>query len=966
MSYDFVGLENLPNVYISKIALRDTSIEVSLLMLDEIYEDFFVWSDDALIGDYLKVVVIATSNLLLRSRLESGNINPLPFSLRRQGILMSNTHIVETSVKQMTMTKDLRSRRYFTKIEANIAENAPDVSLYAFTYLDTSELANSLRIALTGPLRNYYGSITSERVLFNGVPQPTTFIYREANGDIWSGPIHEHDGEPMGGSYHTNAPHPSLTREIAINTKLVNERFEELQFPDGVQLLSNPSFSPLNQSFTNEADFIGLFSIDLRSIVLTKTKYGRKMANVSRDIFETFSKSMMINSFEIRRQQVKFRAGTNKLGTRKYTQKLIGSYRTIDATIENELGFVNTDKISQVFMTTDPLIKSFQFIDEEMSEKTRGEFRYEAIITFIDKSKIFLESLLTQMESNISDLKVAQEFLFRPAQYDRANNILKQGVNVPDIFNSAIDNYYQNLSLVMKLDDETKQDLVNNKKKLFKHGNYTNTSALRFIEDFSKLVTKLTQKFDIQKKGLRLTGARKPSSAITPGLITISYVFEERIKFDDVVASYDFLGSQSNKSLISLTKDEYMKRANKEVNRFFNTKRSTMSTDLADLDTDDMSALKDLDSAKVGFLAPLSFKFKSEVKDLTSLQNLDADGISKNFVNHMIKKQTDPRFSSAAVKKQKNIQPKRTKSKTRRTFQKKRPGRAVFNFNRTPLKINNLKPEKYLDVSIYLGLDSEMVNVEGRTEQPVVAPANNQIDRKVMITQGLSVKREKISYDLQAKNNIFEKFKSSPKFDRKKLKMIPLPIKALLNSRSDAAKNNILESESDILKDPETKIATEMIFQTSQKVEYFAGFSLDANGMPNVSQPNWEEITPIALDNNDRLLCRMRYVEIPEMGIVPAPELKLLAQNSTFFISNGAIEDGISITPESPNIDEEVELPELDDVVFASSNYVKQNLDRKSQIIQSQQLPIDRTPQPTSDPVQGPTGGGASAQISSY
>ena len=960
MSYDFVGLENLPNVYVSKMMLRNASVEVSLLMLDEVFEDFFVWSDDALIGDYLKVAVIATSSLMLRSRLDSGNINPLPSSLRQQSFVGSDTHIVETSMKQMTMTQDADSRRYFGKLEVNIAENASDVTLYAFAYVDTRELANSLRIALTGPLRNYYGSLTSERVISGGLPQSTTFVYRETNGDIWSGPIHKHNDKFMGGSYHTNRPHPLLTQDTVANTKLVNEREPILQFPSEMQAVSNPSFSPLNQSFTNEADFIGMFSVDLRSIVLTKTKYGRKMFNVSKDIFEKFAASMTINSFEVRRQQVKFKARTNKLGTRQYEQQLVGSYKTIDATVENDNGFVNTDKISQVFTTPDPLIKSFQFIDEDMSEKTRGEFRYEAVITFIDKSKIFLENLLSQMETDISALKVAQEFLFRPAQYDRANNMLKQRVTVPDIFNSAIESYYQNLSLVMNIDDEVKQDLIRNKKKLFKHDNYTNTNALRLITDYSNLATKLTRRFDIQRKSVRLTGAKKASKAVTPGLITVDYVFENRVKFDDVVASYDFLGKQSNKSLISLTKDEYLARANKEVARFFNTKKSTMSPDLADLEDDDMNAIKDLNSAKVGFLSPLSFKFKSETKDLTSLQDLDADGISINFVNHMVKKQSDPRFSSATSRKQKKIEPKRSKRKTRRTFKKKRLGRAVFNFKRTPLKINNLKSEEYLDVSTFLGSNSEMVNIEGRLDVPPIAPETSQVNRKVAITQGLSVKREKASYDLQSKNNIFEKFKSSPKFDRKKLKMMPLPIKALLNSRSTAARNNILETESDILKDPETKIATEMIFQTSQKIEYFAGYSVDINGMPNVSQPNWEEVTPIALEQNNRLLCRMRYAEIPELGITPASELKLLAQNATFFISNESINSQISIPPEEPDMEQAVELPELDEkVVFASSNYIIQNENRRNQLIETQQTPIAQT-QPAR------TGGRANAQISRY
>ena len=180
--------------------------------------------------------------------------------------------------------------------------------------------------------------------------------------------------------------------------------------------------------------------------------------------------------------------------------------------------------------------------------------------------------------------------------------------------------------------------------------------------------------------------------------------------------------------------------------------------------------------------------------------------------------------------------------------------------------------------------------------------------------------------------------------------MMPLPIKALLNSRSTAAKNNILESDSDILKDAETKISTEMIFHVSQRIEYFAGFETDINGLPDVSQPKWEEVTPIALENNSRLFCRMRYAEIPELGIKPAQELKLLALNSTFAISNEDLGAQMSMqTTAEPNIEMQVELPEVDDIVFASSNYVKQNDNRKKQL-------IDRES----------TGGTSNAQTSRY
>lgn len=965
MSNNFVGLENLPNVYVEKISLSnhdDSTFKVSIdiLMLDRESDGFFVWSDDDLIFDYLKVAIIATSNTELISRISEGQLNPLPSSLRKARPLMNGTTIVITSAKEATamFRRNNTTRRYVKKISLLKPVDTSTMTLFAFAYIDAKELSKALRISLTGPLNSYYGSIVSENVIVANEVETTTYIYRETSGNLWSGPVHQNRaGQWMGGSFHSTEPHPGLTREVVLNTKIVDKREGALSLRSEMDFKQKTTLSELSISYTNEADAIGTFSLDMRNLILTKTKYGRKMFNVSMDLFETFSKSVQMNSLEIRRQQVKFNVSTNKLGTRKYNQSLIGSYKMIDASVDGLTGLVGTNKLSQMYIVPDSLIRTYQFIDEDMSERSRGEFRYEAIITFVDKSQAFLRNLLSQMESNISDLKVSREFLFRPVRYDRENGRLIVGTRVSEIFASSIENYYQNLSILMDVDDELKKDLIRNKKNAFTGDNYTNREAEKFISDYSSLMVKLTRRFDIQKKSERLTGTKKPSNAISPGFVILEHVFDNRIKFDNVVASYDFLGIQSNKSLISLTKDEYNKRADLEVSRFFDTNRSTTSADLADMDKEDMMAIKDMSSAKVSFFSPLSFKFKSQSKDLTSLQNLDIDGISTNFIKHITEKEIDPRFSSAVIRKP-SEPPATSESGTppstrpRRTFKKRRMGRATFNFKRTPFKINNLKTEEYLEVSNYLGQNSEMVDVDSNLNQPVVAPQTEQVMTKLATTAGLSVKREKITFDLQSKNNIFEKFKSSPKFDRQKLIMMPVSIKALINSRSTAAKNNILESDSDILKDAETKIATEMIFHSTQKVQYFSGFEMDSNGLPDVSQPKWEDVTPISLENNTRLFCRMRYTQIPELGIAPAAELKLLAQNEMFIISNEPIANILlADTTIEQDIELSQELPEIADIVYASSNHVKQNDFRKSQLIQS---------------LSTQTGGTANAQRSRY
>ena len=60
---------------------------------------------------------------------------------------------------------------------------------------------------------------------------------------------------------------------------------------------------------------------------------------------------------------------------------------------------------------------------------------------------------------------------------------------------------------------------------------------------------------------------------------------------------------------------EYEKLA-PEVARFFDTSKSTISDDFYDLTQEESDALRDTESSKTAFLAPLSFKHKNGIQKL--------------------------------------------------------------------------------------------------------------------------------------------------------------------------------------------------------------------------------------------------------------------------------------------------------------------------------------------------------------
>ena len=74
MSSEIVGLENLPNVYISKIILSDNNSEsfnvsVGLQLMDTKQGNGYLWSDEKIIYNFLRVGLITTSDTNLNNKL---------------------------------------------------------------------------------------------------------------------------------------------------------------------------------------------------------------------------------------------------------------------------------------------------------------------------------------------------------------------------------------------------------------------------------------------------------------------------------------------------------------------------------------------------------------------------------------------------------------------------------------------------------------------------------------------------------------------------------------------------------------------------------------------------------------------------------------------------------------------------------------------------------------------------------
>ena len=115
MSSQLVGLENLPNIYIRKITMKDNNtqvftVSVDLEIPDRIQNGKSIWSDDDNFSPFIKACFIHTVEPSLASELNSGVLSPLPSEIVKSQFYSTETSMIKTiSIKEFTKSFEARS-----------------------------------------------------------------------------------------------------------------------------------------------------------------------------------------------------------------------------------------------------------------------------------------------------------------------------------------------------------------------------------------------------------------------------------------------------------------------------------------------------------------------------------------------------------------------------------------------------------------------------------------------------------------------------------------------------------------------------------------------------------------------------------------------------------------------------------------------------------------------------------------
>ena len=915
MTIENVGLGKLPNVYFEKITLEDHDeksfrVVPHLIVLDEIEESSFIWSNDPLLSGFMRIALIASSNESMIEELTDGE-NVHPTMLRTSQNWDSRTMLHVYGYGDLSKSEDIDDKHFKLKASLVKPKDASELTLFAYTYIDHKELSNYLHIKLTGLLSHYMGPVASEIVMNGGNITKTSNLFRKPDREVWSGPVHQIADEWYSGP-ESSEDSFKLSRERVKNSKIIDFRGVSLKDRSSVLFRNMPIFSEAYYSLNSEADLFGVFSMDMKNLVLSKTKFGKQIYGLDDALFLDVVRSMVINSVEIYRRQVRFRRQTNYLGTPMFMKEDV---------LPKEMVASMAD-LKELQVANDDFIKTFSFADSEKNEGDRGEFVYEAKMTFVDRTQDLIESFILNTKANLNGLKDVVRRLNAPNNYNDALDSLEPTVVIPESLMAYIEDYYKYVGMIKDIGQVDLMEMIVAKQSSFNLSNYKRSYGLKFIDEYQKLYNLLSLRFGVSPKELK-SNKTKPSYGYPPNIIEISKTFEELVQFSNAESSYDVLGKTDNKEILILEREEMEARADQEIVRFFDTSKAVSSDDMFAIDDNDSEALRDLAASKMMFLAPLSFQFQGQKMSTENIANIDTDKISVKFVESKNKKAERKVSSRAKPKTNRKAMKAKTTSK-RRSIKKSRFKKSRFKFNFRPivLKINQIskKRDDHRESVEYLGANSEFVNIETKTDRSIDAKDTKQAMLRFSVANEVSVKRSKKQFDLTQKGSFYEKLKSSKHYNPEKLRNLPLATKALFNSRSRAAKNNIHESESDILKDVGTKVATEMIFHANQKIQALHGYEKNLNGESILSKPNWVDLTDELLNERTEILCKMTYVEDSATGVTPAEEFKMPVLNSTFVIK------GSGIAPEDPTIipDSVEELPEVSEIAYTTSNIVRQ------------------------------------------
>ena len=937
MTTDFVGLENFPNVYFRDITISSINgtkgsekisrVNIKLVVKDTKVDGRFQWANDDLLNTYLNVKILQSLNKEFTDQITSGTYTLNAFDYQRS--LNYDMDSVIVSVKRLRSVGDPESflvGNNMYEFEYDFSFDLPesqlvDVAYFASINLDIHALSVDFSADFNqDEIKTFQGPISSEKIFVDRSLQTKTNVFYLPDNQIWSGPVHFHEGGYMTGAFHRPTKHENLRLVETQNLKLKDKRDQineskKLNTFTGNRLFIGTPYCTRDEN----SNIKKLLYFDMENMFLEKTKYGDLIKNLSQDLFQQALSDFKIKKLLLKRKFVKLNKATSSFKNKSKGYEILTD-RTETVTIasdETQFGFAAVGPVEDSGLTriladgteqiqtklvnefreltmSNKRYRYFTFVDKTFKNLKYGNYIYGIEISIIDKTKNFLSSLYSTYKLDIKALESyairstkgsnldRRTQSFKPA-FSESENKLYGLENIENLnlapWSSGIENYINLKSYLYNLSDDDRDSQA---QKIFaainpKTGTPQNITS--FIEQYRNLVDEFLRKFNLDqiRSGTfnnKISPANKNQTH--PNLVNVKYDYDEIFSATDRREGYKIFDSINKSDFVVIDRDIFDDRRKREIRRFFKGKPNYSQDESKNLTLEDIEDLSDIESFSSAYMSPLRFIYESRDIDLSETNLVDNE-LLNNTIDEMITK----------------------KRRGRRIFRK----RIGLKKPRAKVDVNDDNP-KFENVSEYLGDTSPLLAIDfGYTLEDLSDLEKIKVEKKIKDAVNKKRKKKFIKkFDLTKKNNIISTIKrdkkKSKRFKRRRLKKIPLQIKALIASRSQSVRTNILNSPDDLLASDETDNKLLIEHFAIQRIEYLSGFDTNKNGDPIFNKPMWKllDLESYRQNQNSHLICRSVYYNDETIDLSIPDNLNLQVFDKFFVINPAFMENELSST----------------------------------------------------------------------
>ena len=178
----------------------------------------------------------------------------------------------------------------------------------------------------------------------------------------------------------------------------------------------------------NNDDLNGLFFVNMKQLLLSRTKLGKKIADISARMLNDFLTQIEISQLMIKRFQANVRLTKGRMGTNKSSTMNTKKSDIIAASIDNIAPYSlrPQELLKERYLFANRNIRAFEFTDNSKTRKNNANFKYSVELTIKDKSQEYIDGIILQLRSSLSRMKEIHHAL-RKDSYDYELRQLRKG-----------------------------------------------------------------------------------------------------------------------------------------------------------------------------------------------------------------------------------------------------------------------------------------------------------------------------------------------------------------------------------------------------------------------------------------------------------------------------------------------------------------------------------------------------------